>query len=122
MNYLVEKSSLSDSKSQALANSRIEFKLLDCRKVKKGVALPCSIELPESAFKSNEVLKEFLVDLCKKEENTHICLLITDNFNKEEQKFVASALRVFRALNKNYMSIVLGGYQVYRIIEYLVMR
>ncbi len=90
----------------------IEFKLLDCRKNKSTLMLPFSLELSEACFKSNETLYAELNEICSSNFTTHFCIIKTNNFDKEEQKFVENVFKTLKKLNKNYVSIAIGGYQV----------
>jgi len=89
----------------------IEFKLLDCRKNKSTLMLPFSIELSEACFKSNETLYAELNEICGSNLTTHFCIIKTNNFDKEEQKFVENVFKTLKRLNKNYVSIAIGGFQ-----------
>lgn len=114
VNYLLEKTALdqNDKEKYQIYPKAIEFKVLDCRKMKGAGMLPNAIELPETATKSDEALRSYLIEMCKAEVETHICILKSNDTDKEEQNIVANVIKVLRSFNKNYVSIVLGGYKV----------
>lgn len=114
VNYLLEKTALDSYDKQKLQiyPKTIDFKFLDCRKSKGTSMLPFSIELPENAHKSNEALMAFIGEICQTLQNSHICIIKTNNFDKEEQAFVENVLIALRSYHKNFVSIALGGHQV----------
>jgi len=113
VNFLLEKTALDakDKEKMQIYPKEIEFRLLDCRKTKSLSVLPFSLELPDNAYKSTEVLRNSLIEIFKQYETYHICIIKSHSSDKEEQNFVECVLKIFRSLNKNYVSIVLGGHQ-----------
>jgi len=111
-NYLISKHFLILDQGDAVSSKEIAFRFLDCRLKKDDGILPNSLEIPESAFQNFDNLKNFIKDSCKREENSHIVLLKTCNFDKEEESLVQTVIHLLRAEDRNYISIATGGYQV----------
>jgi len=112
VDYLFSKSLHDMNGDAAASNTKFEYKFLDCRRRKEGGTLPCSIELPDLAFRDFSNLKMYIKDCCSNESNTHFIVLKSGDNNKEEENFVESVFHLLRAQNKNYVSIAIGGFKV----------
>jgi hypothetical protein len=96
-------------------NSDIIIKILDCRKEKDNKYLPFTMDIPSKCYKEPELLKFYIKQFCESEKETHFAILKTNDKSKEEEVFVQKVLLLCRSHNKNYVSVVVGGFEVIKL-------
>ena len=88
----------------------INFKILDLRKNKEGKCIPYSIDMPSKIYKDHSLVVPLLQTVLVEEKNSHICLMVTGDEDKEENEMAIAILEFLITNNKNYLSMLLGGY------------
>ena len=106
-----------NNESQPAHQNGLEFQILDCRSVLGRSDLPYSIAMPR--FRENQETDLIFQRLCNEFSGSHICLVqSSDEGNEQEQTNIQNSIAELRKLNRKYVSIIKGGFEVFKRFLY----